>query len=84
MKCFKCGKDMDNPLGDFTLWGCSVNVSVNVSAVSPDATPEDIAYANRQLGKYSDGKGGCNVATCYECYIDGLFQGVGHVGYAEK
>jgi len=34
---------------------------------------EDIEYFNLQLGRFADGKGGCHVAICYECYIDGLF-----------
>ena len=25
------------------------------------------------LGKYSNGAGECDVAICFECYIDGLF-----------
>ncbi len=35
-----------------------------------DIDPKDIAYLNRQLGRYSDGNGECDVRLCYECMID--------------
>jgi hypothetical protein len=47
---------------------------IDVKVIIDDKpTPMDIAYRNLQLGKYSDGNGGCHVGICYECYIDGLF-----------
>ena len=68
MKCWKCDKEMDNPGGDYK--GTGLLVDVNIGDFPP--TPENIAYANRQFGKYSDGQGKCHVGICYECYIDGL------------
>ena len=70
MKCWKCGKGMDNPNGDYTIKG----VEVTVSLEGVQRTPENMEYVNGQLGKYADGDGGCHVGICYECYIDGLFQ----------
>lgn len=67
MKCFKCGKEMDREDDGMTLKGIEVEVPLE------DPTPETIAYNNNQLGKYSDSRGGCKVAICYECCIDGLF-----------
>jgi len=69
MKCYKCGKDMDNENGDYTIKG----IAVTVQLAGEQRTEENIQYANSQLGKYSDMRGGCDVAICYECYIDGLF-----------
>ena len=66
MKCWKCSKEMDREDGGGTLSG------VDVKVMSTDI-PSDITYRNLQLGKYSDGNGGCHVGICYECYIDGLF-----------
>jgi len=71
MKCQKCGKEMDNPKGDYQLKG----VEVIVSLQGMQRTKENIEYTNIQLGKYADGNGGCKVAICYECYIDNLFSG---------
>lgn len=72
MKCFKCGKEMDREDDSLTIKGCSISVRL------PDdkKTVDNIAYNNNQLGKYSDGMGECNVAICYECYIDGLFNAI--------
>lgn len=69
MKCIKCGKEMDREDGGTVLKGVMVEICIKEG----DITPETIAYNNIQLGKYSDGKGGCQVCNCYECYIDGLF-----------
>ena len=82
MKCFKCGREMDREDGQMTIKGICVDVTLQAETSAPDSliitsnqsTPENIAYNNLQLGKYSDGNGGCHVAICYECYIDGLFQ----------
>jgi len=71
MNCYKCGKDMDNPNGDPQIKGVEVDVDIE----GKQRTPENIAYFNKQLGKHSNGEGGCNVAICYECYIDNLFTG---------
>ena len=81
MKCFKCGKEMDREDGNLTIEGIRVDVTLQDKISPLDSlvitsnlhTPENIAYNNLQLGKYSDGKGECHVAICYECYIDGLF-----------
>jgi len=77
MKCWKCGKEMDRELGigdDVTnIRGYEFNLSL---ADDSSHNSEQIAYNNIQLGKYSDGKGECHVAICYECYIDGVF----HIG----
>ncbi len=69
MKCIKCGKGMDREDGKFTLRGLEADVTIEESS----RTKETIDYNNRQLGKYSDGKGECHLAMCYECYLDGLF-----------
>ena len=69
MKCFKCDKEMENLDGDYAIKG--INVDVTFGSFEP--TPENIKYANVQLGKYSKGNGEAHVAICYECYIDGLF-----------
>ena len=83
MKCFKCSKEMGREDGGITLEGIRVDVilqdkeeTISDSPVTTLKlrTPENIAYNNIQLGKYSDGKGECHVAICYECYIDGLFK----------
>ena len=71
MKCFKCGKEMDREDGGLTIKGITVTMTLDESA-----TPETIKYNNEQLGKYSDGKGGCKVGTCYECYIDAVFNSI--------
>ena len=68
MKCWKCDKEMDGPEGS-SIKGIVVEVSLE----GERRTQETIDYHNRQLGKYSDGKGRCHVAICYECYVDGLF-----------
>ena len=70
MKCWKCDKEMGRENSRETLGGIEVEVKMNLTPVLPD----DIDYYNKQLGKYSDGKGECKVGICYECYIDGLFQ----------
>jgi hypothetical protein len=69
MKCWKCGKEMDREDGGFTIKGVDVKVTLDAER----KTPENIAYQNLQLGKYSDGHGESHVGICYECYIDGLF-----------
>lgn len=69
MKCWKCGKDMTAGEGLNSMWGIEVKVSIETC----QKTPEQIAYNNRQLGKFSDGKGECQIGLCYECYIDALF-----------
>ena len=78
MKCYKCRKEMGREDGNLTIKGIAVDVTiegiaVDVTIEEPNRTPETIAYNNIQLGKYSNGKGECHVAICYECYIDGLF-----------
>jgi len=67
MKCIRCGKEMDRE-GDSetTLKGIQVDVKLDINPI----LPEDIAYFNKQLGKYSDGNGECHVVLCYECYLD--------------
>ena len=69
MKCFKCDKEMDRE-GDnpHTIKGLVEDVTL-----TDKVPPETRAYMNKQLGKYSNGKGEAHVAICYECYIDGLF-----------
>jgi len=67
MQCMKCLKEMDREDGGVTLKGIEVTIRLDKS------TPENIAYNNKQMGKYSDGLGGCVVAICYECYVDTLF-----------
>ena len=68
MKCFKCGKEMDRKNGSLTIKGWEVTIEPEINGTS-----ETIDYRNTQLGRYSDGHGGCHVAICYECHIDGLF-----------
>lgn len=68
MRCFKCGKEMDREDDGPSIKGIDVTISQDLAP-----TQETIDYNNTQLGKYSDGEGGCHVAICYECYIDGLF-----------
>ena len=71
MQCQKCNKEMGRAgIDDPTLIGLSMELKIE----PPLNTPENIAYYNKQVGKYSDGNGGCCVGICYECYIDGLFQ----------
>lgn len=70
MKCFKCGKEMDREDGGWEMQGVKVTVEITEPS---EQTREGIDYRNAQLGKYSDKGGGCDVATCYECYIDSLF-----------
>ena len=70
MECFRCGREMDREDGGSIITGMDVNISPGVGHT---ATQETIDYNNIQLGKYSNGKGECHVAICYECYIDGLF-----------
>lgn len=70
MKCQKCGKEMGREDSRATLKGIVIEVKMNLDPI----LPEDVDYYNKQLGKYSNGKGECNVAICYECYIDGLFR----------
>ena len=70
MKCFRCGKEMDREHSLATIKGIEVNVEIELDPI----ISSDIDYYNKQLGKYSNGKGECHVGLCYECYIDGLFQ----------
>jgi len=71
MQCRKCGKEMSRAgVDEPTIIGISVEIKIE----PPQNTDSNIAYNNKQLGKYSDGKGECRVGICYECYIDGLFQ----------
>ena len=80
MKCWKCKKEMDREDGNMTIQGIRIDVTLQdepsggIIITSNLRTPENIAYNNLQLGKYSDGKGECHVGICYECYIDGLFK----------
>ncbi len=69
MKCWKCDKEMDREDGGTLLKGIVVTVNVKEGA----RTEADIDYYNVQLGKYSNGKGECEVGICYECHIDGMF-----------
>jgi len=69
MQCQKCNKEMDREDGEPIMKGIIVEVKIE----PPQNTKENIDYNNLQLGKYSDGKGECHIAICYECYIDGLF-----------
>uniref|UniRef100_A0A6M3LTV2 Uncharacterized protein n=1 Tax=viral metagenome TaxID=1070528 RepID=A0A6M3LTV2_9ZZZZ len=69
MKCFKCRKEMGREDGGPTLVGISMQVHLENHPQEP-ATRD---YNNHQLGKYSNGTGECDVAICFECYIDGLF-----------
>ncbi len=63
MQCNHCRKEMDRDDDKaLTIKGVTITVKCDNS--------EDIEYMNTQLGKYSDGKGECNVAICYECFID--------------
>ncbi len=73
MEYYKCHKEMDREDGGATIKGIEVTVEVKY-----EMGVEDIKYNNLQLGKYSHGDGTCNVAICYECYIDRLF-GVGKI-----
>ncbi len=61
---------MDREDGGTVLKGVVVTIDVKEEA----RTQANIDYYNKQLGKYSDGKGECKVGICYECYIDGLFK----------
>lgn len=70
MKCFKCIKEMDRDDGGASIKGVVVTIGFD----DENKTKETIAYNNLQLGKYSNGNGGCKVGICYECYIDTLFQ----------
>ena len=72
MECWKCNKEMGRGSSRALLKGIEVQVKVALDPI----LPEDIEYYDKQLGKYSNGNGGCEVSICYECYIDGLF----HVG----
>jgi len=69
MKCWKCGKEMARESNKKPLQGIDVKIKIDLDPILPD----DVDYYNKQLGKYSNGKGGCYVGICYECYIDGLF-----------
>lgn len=77
INCFKCGKRISRDDGGVEKKGQEVNLNI---ASYIEITPVDIEYLNRQLGKYSDGKGGCDVAICLECYIDKVF-GVKEEGF---
>ena len=69
MQCYRCGKEMEREDSRAILEGVVVEVKIELDPI----LPEDIDYYNKQLGKYSNGEGGCRVGICYECYIDGLF-----------
>jgi len=69
MNCWKCGKKIDREDGGTPIKG--IEVQVDMGKTCP--TEADIKYSNEQLGKYSNGNGGCYIAICFECYIDGLF-----------
>ena len=66
MNCYQCDKRMDRDDDKATtIKGVVITVKCE--------KPEDVDYMNAQLGRYSDGEGGCDVAICDECYIDTLF-----------
>lgn len=69
MKCWKCGKEMDREDGGTTLKG----IEVRVQLTEEHRSQADIAYYKEQLGEYSSDDGQCDIALCYECYIDRLF-----------
>lgn len=75
MFCRKCDKAMHRNDGNATT---IVGIKVEITLTGKDNTSENIEYNNLQLGKYSDGNGECEVAICYECYIDGLFHMFGN------
>jgi len=68
MNCWKCGKKIDREDGGTTCKGIVVRVDLCLT----NPTEADIKYFNEQLGKYSDGSGGCEIVSCYECHIDRL------------
>ena len=70
MECFKCHKEMGRTDGGPTLEGIEIKVIIN------DRTPENVGYNRRQLGKYGDSRGDCDIAICFECHIDALFSKV--------
>uniref|UniRef100_A0A6M3LVT4 Uncharacterized protein n=1 Tax=viral metagenome TaxID=1070528 RepID=A0A6M3LVT4_9ZZZZ len=69
MKCIRCTKEISRSDSDTLLVGIDIQVSKDTTT-----TEADIEYMNKQLGKYSDGNGGCHVQVCYECYIDKQIQ----------
>ena len=70
MNCYRCDKDMARDDG-FDLRAVKVEIKVELTKSKKD-NKQTIDFNNSQLGKYSDGKGGCNIGLCYECYIDDL------------
>lgn len=60
--------DRENSKG--IIKGIEINIKIDLDPI----LPEDIEYYNKQLGRYSNGKGECHIGICYECYIDDLFQ----------
>lgn len=68
MNCQKCGKRMNMRGMRIPLPGKRIRANF----IYP-LSQEEIEYRNEQLGKYSDDAGECDVAICYECYIDKEF-----------
>lgn len=66
MKCDKCGKEMADENGH-TLAGLTIEVST-----TENASPEMIAAARRQVGKYQLNR---EYSFCFECWIDSLMRG---------
>lgn len=64
MNCIKCGKEISRSDNGPELVGEMIEVIVEKQ------TPETIAYAKKQLGKYADENGECKLGICYECFID--------------
>ena len=62
--CARCGKIISREDGGPEIQGLSMTATLEAR------TPENIEYNNLQLGKYSDGQGGCAVSVCFECHID--------------
>lgn len=73
-QCARCLKDMHR-LDDEIIHGMPDGGRVLIGNILyykklHAVEPQDTVYLNRQLGRYSDGNGECNVQLCYECMID--------------
>ena len=70
MDCYKCGKDMDSTGTKASVYGMRIFFEAGEGASS-----ELIALYNKQLGKYSDGKGRSpDIHICCECFIDAILK----------
>ena len=68
MKCYKCGKEMDDS-GRGSVAGLNITFFMH----SEDGWSD--GYLEKQIGKYKDDVINGGINFCYECWIDSIMGG---------